>query len=57
MIPKIIHYCWLGRGDKPQLVQDCLASWHRYMPDWQYMEWNEDSVEKYCKEYAVTLFF
>lgn len=45
MIPKIIHYCWFGRGEKPQLVQDCLASWHRYMPDWQYMEWNENNFD------------
>lgn len=42
-IPKIIHYCWFGRGQKPELVEKCIASWHRCMPDWTYMEWSEDS--------------
>ena len=26
----------------PQLAKDCIASWHRYMPDWEYKLWNED---------------
>lgn len=43
MIPKIIHYCWFGRGEMPQLARDCIASWHKYMPDWEYKLWNEDN--------------
>ena len=43
MIPKIIHYCWFGRGEMPQLALDCIASWHKYMPDWEYRLWNEDN--------------
>lgn len=27
MIPKKIHYCWFGRGEKPKLAQKCIASW------------------------------
>ena len=42
MIPKTIHYCWFGRGEMPQLAKDCIASWHRHMPDWNYKLWNED---------------
>lgn len=45
MIPRIIHYCWFGKNEMPQLVQDCLASWHHYMPTWQYKLWNEDSFD------------
>lgn len=48
MLPKIIHYCWFGGGDKPELVQRCIASWHQHMPDWQYMEWNEDTLSAFC---------
>ena len=44
MIPKIIHYCWFGRGEMPELVKQCTASWHKYMPDWEYRLWNEDTV-------------
>lgn len=44
MIPKIIHYCWFGRGEMPELVSRCIASWHKYMPDWEYRLWDEDSL-------------
>lgn len=43
MIPKIIHYCWFGRGEMPQLAINCIASWHKFMPDWEYKLWNEDN--------------
>lgn len=45
MIPKIIHYCWFGRGEMPQLAKDCIASWHKYMPDWEYKLWNEENYD------------
>lgn len=45
MIPKKIHYCWFGHSELPQLAQDCIASWHRIMPDWEYKLWNEDSFD------------
>lgn len=45
MIPKIIHYCWFGRGEMPQLAKKCIASWHQYMPDWEFKLWNEDNFD------------
>ena len=45
MIPKIIHYCWFGRGEMPQLALDCIASWHKHMPDWEYKLWDEESFD------------
>lgn len=45
MIPKIIHYCWFGRGEMPELAQRCIASWHERMPDWEYKLWNEDNFD------------
>ena len=49
MIPKIIHYCWFGRGKMPQLALDCIASWKKYLPEYEFMLWNEDSfnIDKY----------
>lgn len=40
-IPKIIHYCWFGGGPKPKLAQKCIASWKKYCPDYEIIEWNE----------------
>lgn len=45
MIPKIIHYCWFGRGEMPELAQKCIESWHKYMPDYEYKLWNEDNFD------------
>lgn len=44
MIPKIIHYCWFGRGEMPELVKQCIASWHKHMPNWEYRLWTEDTL-------------
>ena len=59
---KAIHYCWFGRGEKPKLVQKCIASWKKYCPDYTITEWNEDNFDidrypyaRYCldnKKYA-----
>ena len=54
MIPKIIHYCWFGRGKMPDLAERCIASWHKYLPEYDYKLWNEDSFDinsvSYVKE-------
>ena len=45
MIPKIIHYCWFGRGEKPELAKKCIASWKKFCPDFEIREWNEDNYD------------
>ncbi len=45
MIPKTIHYCWFGRNPLPELAQKCIASWKQYCPDYQIIEWNEDTFD------------
>lgn len=42
MIPKIIHYCWFGGNPLPELAQRCIASWRKYLPDYEIWEWTED---------------
>lgn len=53
MIPKIIHYCWFGRAEKPKQVLDCIASWKKYMPDYEIREWNEDNCPIFYNLYAM----
>ena len=43
MIPKKIHYCWFGGAEKPAIVQKCMASWKKYMPEYEIIEWNESN--------------
>ena len=42
-VPKVIHYCWFGKNPKPQVIQDCIASWKKYCPNYEIKEWNEDN--------------
>jgi len=54
MIPKIIHYCWFGRGEMPELAHKCIESWKKFLPDYKLQLWNEDNFDinsnRYVKE-------
>ena len=45
MIPKIIHYCWFGKGLMPQSQKDCIRGWQRLMPDYRFMRWDESTFD------------
>ena len=45
MIPKIIHYCWFGRGPMPEDNLKCIESWKKFLPDYKLMLWNEDNYD------------
>lgn len=45
MIPKIIHYCWFGGNPLPASAQKCIASWRKYLPDYEIKEWNESNFD------------
>ena len=44
-IPKIIHYCWFGKKDKPDIVKRCIHSWKTYLHDYKITEWNEENFD------------
>lgn len=54
MIPKVIHYCWFGKGEKPELAIKCIESWKKWCPDYEIIEWNEENFDinahRFCKE-------
>lgn len=45
MIPKKIHYCWFGRNPLPEDAKKCIASWRKFFPDYEIIEWNEDNFD------------
>lgn len=45
LIPKKIHYMWLGRNPLPQKLERCINSWKEYCPDYEIIEWNEDNYD------------
>lgn len=56
MIPKIIHYVWVGDKQKPSLVTNCIKTWSKYCPDYQIIEWNNDSLINIKNKYVVQAF-
>ena len=52
MIPKVIHYCWFGRGEMPKLAIKCIESWKKYCPDYELKLWNEDNFNLNLYPYA-----
>ena len=45
IIPKIIHYCWFGKGEMPELAKKCIESWIKYLPEYEMRLWNEDTFD------------
>ena len=45
IIPKVIHYCWFGNGEKSELAMKCIESWKKYCPDYKIIEWNEKNYD------------
>lgn len=45
MIPKKIHYCWFGRNSLPESALKCIASWRKFFPDYEIVEWNEENFD------------
>lgn len=41
MIPKIIHYCWFGKGIMPASHKKCIRKWKKILPDYQIVRWDE----------------
>lgn len=44
-IPKIIHYCWFGKGEKPEIVKRCINSWEKVLLGYEIKEWNEENFD------------
>jgi len=51
MIPKIIHYCWFGNKSKSKFILQCIASWKKFMPDYEILEWNESNIDLKSNSY------
>ena len=53
VIPKVIHYCWFGGNPLPELAQKCIASWKKFLPDYEIKEWNEHNFNVYQAPYIA----
>lgn len=45
VIPKIIHYCWFGGKPLPEDAEKCIASWRKFLPDYEIKRWDESNFD------------
>ena len=45
MIPKTIHYVWLGKGEQSETIKKCILSWKEHLPEYDIKLWDEDSFD------------
>jgi len=45
MIPKKIHYVWVGGKEKPADIQRCMNTWKNHLQDYEIIEWNEKNFD------------
>lgn len=45
MIPKIIHYCWLSGDPYPLLIENCIQSWKKCLPDYEFVLWDTKRID------------
>lgn len=53
LIPKVIHYCWFGKGEIPYKNRAWMESWEKYCPDYKILQWNEDNYDVTKNRYML----
>lgn len=43
-IPKVVHYCWFGKGEMSALSKRCLESWSEKLPGFEIKCWDESNA-------------
>ena len=44
MIPKLIHYSWFSGEPYPQFLQECMDTWRKVLPDYEFMLWDAEKL-------------
>lgn len=45
MIPKKIHYVWVGGKEKPNDIRKCMKTWKKHLEGYEIIEWNESNFD------------
>jgi len=51
-IPKKIHWCWLSGDPLPKIIQDCVNSWKRIMPDYEFVLWDMNRFDVHSVKFV-----
>ena len=50
MIPKLIHACWLGKGEMPQEQKEYVEGWKRLNPEFEVRLWTDETFDRYLDD-------
>lgn len=53
LIPKRIHYMWLGGGEIPDQLKYCMESWKKYCPDYEIIRWDETNYDVHKNKFVA----
>ena len=42
---KVIHYCWFGGKPLPRSAEKCIASWKKFLPEYEIRCWDESNFD------------
>lgn len=52
LIPKKIHYVWVGGKEKPKDIKKCMKTWKKYLKDYEIVEWNESNFDVFANPFT-----
>ncbi|MCC6840943.1 MAG: hypothetical protein IT230_12370 [Flavobacteriales bacterium] len=52
VIPKLLHYVWVGGKEMPAGLQANIDEWQRLMPDYRIMRWDETNMDVHGHPWA-----
>ena len=45
LIPKVLHYIWLGKNKMPDALEACIATWKEFCPEYEIVRWDESNYD------------
>ena len=45
LIPKVLHYIWLGKNKMLDALEACIATWKDFCPEYEIVRWDESNYD------------
>lgn len=52
MIPKLIHYSWFSGEPYPAFLKECMDTWKKVLPDYEFMLWDAKKLAECNNTFA-----
>ena len=52
MVPKIIHYSWFSGEAYPQWISDCIDTWKKHLPEYEFILWDKERLREVDSDFV-----